>query len=183
MGGENKALMKWRDRSLVRHVHDRFAPQVDQLLLSSPRDLGLNTVKRVQDQRSGTLGPLAGFEAGLAHTQSAFLAVVPCDTPLIPGDLVIRLTRALEESAKEVAFVRSQGRDHPTICVISSKLRDGLSLFLDAGGRRVTDWMQTTDSVAVSFPDQQSAFHNCNSPADLAYLARTFSDTDPNDDN
>src|SRR4051812_37844430 len=71
MGGVEKALQPLRGRPLIEWAIDRFAPQVDELLLSANRELeryasyGLPVVRDSMHDEQATSGPLAGLLAAL----------------------------------------------------------------------------------------------------------------------
>ena len=94
MAGEDKGLIELHGRPMIRWVLERFSPQVSQVLISANRNqeryaaLG-NPV--VVDAVSDFSGPLAGLAAGLTSATTKWLASVPCDSPLVPPDLVKRL--------------------------------------------------------------------------------------------
>ena len=48
------------------------------------------------DDLAGFAGPLAGFSVGLGHCETPYLLTVPCDAPLFPRDLALRLAEALD---------------------------------------------------------------------------------------
>ncbi|MCJ7751636.1 MAG: molybdenum cofactor guanylyltransferase MobA, partial [Armatimonadetes bacterium] len=59
---------------------------------------------------------------------------------------------------------------------IPTALRAVLTDFLDGGGRRVRDFYADRDPLLVPLPPQ--AFHNINTPEDLAALLQKQDDPD-----
>jgi len=106
MGEADKGLQPLRGRSLVEWVLERVDPQVDDLLIIANRnlerylELGYPVLR---DRIPDFAGPLAGLQAGLTQTRSELVLLVPCDTPLLPADLVSRLAAALRQADAEVA--------------------------------------------------------------------------------
>ncbi len=102
MGGVDKGWVLWHDRPLVVWVQERLRPQVGSLLISANRSLeryaalGLPVVR---DDVPGFAGPLAGIAAGLAAAPTDWLVTAPCDSPLLPRDLVARFRSALSFDA------------------------------------------------------------------------------------
>jgi molybdopterin-guanine dinucleotide biosynthesis protein A len=121
-------------------------------------------------------GPLAGILAGLRACGRPWLAVVPCDAPRLPDDLINRLSAALVEHAapEPPPVALAATRDgigalhlHPTAALVAADQLDRLAAFLAGGQRKVRDWMTGEPHVVVAF-DDPSAFDNLNTPPDLA---------------
>ena len=94
MGGKDKGLVLLRDRPMIQWVLDRLSPQVSQILISANRNKSQYSefgYPIVADTAADFQGPLAGIAAALAQTDTPWLVSVPCDSPLIPLDLIGRL--------------------------------------------------------------------------------------------
>ena len=110
LDGRDKGLILLGDRSLSARVVTRFAPQVDQLLLNANRNEAAYAALGhpvIGDLRHDFPGPLAGIAAGFARATHALLAIVPCDSPFLPTDLVARLYQALVQQNAEIAVARA----------------------------------------------------------------------------
>lgn len=177
--GQDKGLLIWRGKRLIDHVAERFAPQTDELIVSCNRNVkaydGIGD-KRVQDNRPDFQGPLAGIEAAMAHVSGNILVVVACDAPLIPLDLVARLTKVIAidgPGSVLIAYAHDGEREQYLSCAIHATLFPSLSAYLDAGNRTVRHWIQQHPSTKVDFSDQADAFKNFNS---LEALSRSQTD-------
>lgn len=94
MGGVDKGLLELRGRPLAAWVAERLAPQVDELLVSANRNgerYAAIGYRVVGDRIPGFAGPLAGLHAALKVAAHQLVATVPCDSPFLPADLVLRL--------------------------------------------------------------------------------------------
>lgn len=170
VGGADKGLLSFRGRRLAEQVAGRLRPQVGALLVSANRNAdayaGLGAPV-IADLRHGFNGPLAGIEAGLAACATPFMISVPCDTPLIPEDLVARLAAALAAEGGDAAVAVAGGRRHAVTVLLRRDLLPALSAALDAGERRVESWLSTLRLRDVAFDDCADAFANFNSLAAL----------------
>jgi len=176
LGGADKGLLAWRGRPLVEPVVDRLRPQVEALAISANRNaaayarLGLAVLP---DRLGpvGTIGPLAGVQAGLDHFdvpgRNALMVTVPVDAPRMPADLVARLLAALVATGAVAAVAHAGGRLQPMFALMRTALRPRLQDFLAAGGRRADAWYEEIEAVPVRF-DIPDAFLNLNTPEDLA---------------
>jgi molybdopterin-guanine dinucleotide biosynthesis protein A len=169
--GIEKGLIPLRGRPLVEHVIERLAPQVGALMLNAPDEPQWRVygTPLVQDRFSGSLGPLAGIHAGMHASRTRWLLCVPCDAPLLPGDLSKRLLAAQRASGARCVSARAGGRSHPVFALIDVALAGVLEDYLNAGGRQVEAWFRDVGFVECEFPDPM-AFTNLNTRSDLLDL-------------
>ncbi len=177
MGGRDKGLIELNGRLLVDYVIERFKPQVAALIVCANRNqvaysaLGFPVV---HDTLVDYPGPLAGILAGLTHCATPWLAVVPCDSPFLPTDLVAKLA-AVATTEDTVAVAATAGDLQPVFALIPCSLRESLASFLTSGERKITRWYTQHRMVPVEF-DTADAFDNLNTEADYARAQRRLSD-------
>jgi molybdopterin-guanine dinucleotide biosynthesis protein A len=171
MGGADKGLQELQGRPLVQWVLERLAPQVGSVLISANRNLASYAgfgCTVLPDRIPDFAGPLAGLHAALAQAATPLIATAPCDSPLLPADLVPRLHAALLADQAELAVARAGGRVHRAFCLARRELLPGLDAFLAAGERKVGLWHASLNIVEVDFDDEVDAFSNINTPEQLA---------------
>jgi len=170
MGGVDKGLKPLRGRPMVAWVIERFAPQVDEVLINAnqnPADYGAFGYRVIPDEIGGFAGPLAGLHRGLSAAAHDLVATVPCDSPFLPHDLVARLRAALERENAEVSVARTGDQPHPVFCLCRRAVLPGLTEFLAGGGRKIDAWYAQLRIVEVRFDDQPDAFSNINTQEEL----------------
>ncbi|MFM8246313.1 MAG: molybdenum cofactor guanylyltransferase MobA [Burkholderiaceae bacterium] len=176
MGGVDKGLQLINGRPMVQHVLQRLQPQVGKVLINANRHL--DEYQRLglplcADVVSDYAGPLAGIHAALMQTSTPYLLSVPCDSPLIPLDLVSRLSSALADHQADAAVVvtgdGNQRQRHPVFLLLKTELQHSLEQYLESGQRKVDDWLFSLNCVDVSF-DDEGAFMNLNTPEDIRVI-------------
>lgn len=175
MGGEDKGLLRLKNKCLVEWVLARVAPQVDEVLISANRNLEAYEAfgyPVVRDKTEGFAGPLAGIARGLLDAKHDLILAVPCDTPFLPDDLVARLRATLNETHSDVAVPDTGDRVHPAICLMHRDVGGNLAIFLAQGGRKVQDWQAQLKTAPSDFRDAAAFFVNINRPEQLAALDR-----------
>lgn len=170
MGGTDKGLVDYKGQPLVVAVIDRLAPQVGHLLISANRNLDTyrtlgHAVVSDHDPAS-FMGPLAGLRAGLAQCATPWMAVVPCDAPAIPDDLVARFYATAAAEVVPAVYAVTLQRPHPVFMLCRRELFAPLDGYLASGQRKVLGWLQSVGAVALRF-DDEAAFTNINAPDDL----------------
>lgn len=172
MGGKDKGLLPLLGKPLVAWVLERIQAQADEIMISANRNLVQYQsfgYPVLTDEISGFAGPLAGLARALAAASYPLVLCVPCDTPLLPHDLAVRLKQALLEQDAQIAVAVTAEHSHNTVCLCRRDLLPGLLEYLAQGGRRVGEWQSKLKRVRVMF-DDESAFHNANTPEDLEQL-------------
>lgn len=170
----------YRGRPLIVSVVERFAPQVGPLLISANRNVdrysSLGTV--VEDagdlNTASFAGPLIGVASGLRHARTEWTAIVACDTPSLPSDLVQRLQEATQETGAAAACVRVSGRLEPLFAIVQTSTADRLVAAIVAGERAMHRWLASINALAVDFEDAR-AFVNINQ------LKDSNKDSDPDE--
>lgn len=169
MGGVDKGLQDYSGKPLVQWSIERLASQVDEIIISANRHLdryaafGYSVVTDTNGESYA--GPLAGLQAGLNAARHGLLLCVPCDTPLLPNDLALRLFAGLGDGP--IAVARCNEHPQPTVCLLRREILPSLDKFLASGERRMGWWQRQNGAVYVDFEDA-SAFANFNALDDLA---------------
>jgi len=170
MGGVDKGLSLLDGEPLVEHIIRRLAPQVGRLIINANQNHDIYAgfgYPVVGDRIEGHAGPLAGLEAGLAACTTPYLLTVPCDSPLLPADLVSRLAACLTAHKASIAVARTGEQLHPVFSLIRSDELPELQAFINAGGRRMEAWLKRLRWVPCPFDDCPDAFANINTPDEL----------------
>lgn len=174
----DKGLVKLQQQSLVQHVINRLAPQVDEILINANREIAQYeafNLPILQDENPDFIGPLAGFSLGLQHCKHAYLLTTPCDSPLIPADLVSRLMQSLIKDNVDIVVAKSGGYVHPVFCLMKKSVLPSLTAFIGQGNRKVSLWQKSLAYTEVIFDDCDDAFVNVNTVEELDALALKLS--------
>ncbi len=187
MGGVDKGLQNFNGMPLALHALTRLqmGGSVGTILINANRNLSAYESFGASvwpDVLADYAGPLAGFLTGLEHSETPYLVTVPCDTPLLPLDLVPRLAQAISEENADIAMVgapetdqhgQTKLRAQPVFCMMRVTLLESLLRFTQDGGRKIEAWTQLHHTVVVPFDtptDDPQAFANANTLADLRQL-------------
>ena len=190
MGGVDKGLQTFNGMPLALHTLARLqmGGGVGPIMINANRNLSAYESFGAAvwpDVLADYAGPLAGFLTGLERCETPFLVTVPCDTPLLPIDLVPRLAQALEAQDADIAMAAApevsqdgkvQVRPQPVFCLLRVSLLESLVRFTQDGGRKIDTWTGLHKTVIVPFDqpqDDPNAFCNTNTLAELRQLENT----------
>lgn len=128
-------------------------------------------IEVLADDPQHAQGPLAGVCAGLKWAvRQGFdlLATAPCDAPLLPHDLVVRLMRGRGEAP--AAYAVTESDLHPLCAIWSMDLLPALTRALACGSHpAVRAFLSDHHARPIHFEDA-FAFSNANTPEALAAL-------------
>lgn len=190
MGGVDKGLQTFNGMPLALHTLTRLqmGGGVGCVMINANRNLSAYESFGASvwpDGLADYAGPLAGFLTGLERCETPYLVTVPCDTPLLPLDLVPRLAEALESANADIAMAAApeidkagqvQIRPQPVFCLLHVELLESLLKFTQDGGRKIDAWTALHTTVLVPFDlpgDDANAFCNTNTLAELRQLENT----------
>jgi molybdopterin-guanine dinucleotide biosynthesis protein A len=115
-------------------------------------------------------GPLSGVKAGLGWALglgATNLAVSPCDAPLLPDDLYMRLVAA---AGKGAALATTAEGSQPLCSVWPVSALPALTVELEGGAHPPT-WRMLEKTAAIKVPfESAERFSNINTREDLARL-------------
>lgn len=181
MGGVDKGLQTFNGTPLALHTLLRLQMQqgglIGEVMINANRNLAAYEAFGAPvwpDSLPDYAGPLAGFMTGLERCETPFLMTVPCDTPLFPPDLAVRLADALGRENADIAMAAAREEDgqirtQPVFCLIRCSLMEDLLAFVQEGGRKIDRWTARHRCVTVRF-DDAAAFFNANTLEELQRL-------------
>lgn len=180
MDSRDKGLVVFRDKPMAQHAIERLSPQVDSLIINANRNFETYAAfgyPVVSDEVSGFAGPLAGLHAGMRtcaarrdatdDTENGWIVTVPCDSPMLPLDLVTTLLSAATKASAEIAVATTDEGAQPVFALYRLTLLPSLEAFLSAGERKIDKWTAQHCVANVVFADTR-AFANINTIDELS---------------
>ena len=165
LGGADKGETLLAEKRLFDRVYERFAPQVDRVLIAGSHDYA-TALTVIEDGATGPKGPAAGlFAAAMClhanEPKAQGFVTAPVDAPFLPHDLAQRL-----REGDGSAIARSAGRRHPTFAYWDA---NDLSAFFETSKAPAPALHEIAAGVGareIDFGDDQ-AFFNVNTTEDL----------------
>ena len=170
--GGGKPLRRLAGATLIEHALRQAMP-LSPIVAISVKDSGqlgaIASVPLLVDGRGE--GPIAGIAAALGFARSqglSFVLTIPCDTPLLPPDLLARLSEALG-AAHGAAVATSGANIHPSCALWRSSTAEALPAYLASGRSSLKGFAAQVGMVEVEWPASPfDPFFNVNSADDLA---------------
>jgi molybdenum cofactor guanylyltransferase len=177
MGGIDKGLIPFLGKPLIESAIKRLGNQVGPILINANRNITKYATYGhpvIVDETPDFSGPLAGFSAGLKACTSPYLLTAPCDSPLLPADLGIKLATEMTRGDFQLVYASTKEINdkiwaQPVFCLMRADLKEPLETFIKKGDLKIDRWFKELHSSTVVFDDAQ-AFANVNTPEELKHL-------------
>lgn len=161
--GQDKALLPWRDSTLVEHVAACVRAAASTVtLIGAPERYGHLGLATLAD-RYRDCGPLGGICTALQTTTADWNLIVACDMPGITADFLVDLLGAAESAECDCLLPVESGR-HPLCAVYHRRAA------AEAKCRVLRNELKMHDFVAslrtVEFPCAAAFVENINTPQD-----------------
>ena len=177
LGGNGKAFIDIAGVPLVQLTITSFQDQVNNLAINS-RDSKIFSdfsIPIIEDTviEDGGAGPLAGISSAIKWAKTlknikTHVAIVPVDTPLLPLDLVQRLSLDLSINNSDIIMASSNGNIYPVIGLWSLALDTYLDKALYKGVRKIDAFTRLFNVSVVDWAfNSIDPFFNINQPEDI----------------
>lgn len=185
MGGLDKGLLPIQNRTLVQLCIENIRPQTSNIIISANRNLPVYRQYAdivLPDTKADYAGPLSGILSVMDYllqnrlVATGDLLTVPCDMPLLPADLAYRLHKRRSQnnnarlSADRIVVAHDGHRLQPLCALLPLSAKSRLEEFVNAGHRKVLDWIQYCDALTADFSGEAAKFVNINTPHDVMLL-------------
>jgi molybdenum cofactor guanylyltransferase len=179
MGGIDKGLIPFKGKPLIESAIALLQPQVEHILINANRNLEQYAkygYPVLPDEEQNFSGPLAGFLVGLKHCTTTYMLTSPCDSPLLPSDLTVKMMTELERGGFDLVYASSKEANQkiwaqPVFCLMRRDLSGSLERFLSGGDLKIDQWFKRINASTVVF-ENAVAFSNVNTPEELQSLEK-----------
>ena len=177
LGGKGKAFINISGVSLIDLVLRKIETQVDRVAINTrdKNSFSQYNYPIIEDliTEEGGSGPLAGISSAIKWAKKSINPVshvitVPVDTPLLPIDLVHRMSLELKIKKSDIIFASSNNNIYPVVSMWSLSLDNHLDKALNNGVRKIDAFTSSynVSTVDWSFNDVDP-FFNINNPEDI----------------
>ncbi|HLQ25206.1 MAG TPA: NTP transferase domain-containing protein, partial [Acidiferrobacterales bacterium] len=112
----------------------------------------------------------AGMASAMQAAGTEYILTVPCDSPLLPPDLAVRLAAALTRDQADISVAHDGGRMQPVFSLLRCNLLASMLAYLQSGERKIDLWYAQHKLAIADFTDSPETFLNVNTPEDRAEL-------------
>lgn len=171
MGGVDKGLLEYRGRPMVAYALDALRQAAGTILINANRNQEAYAcfgVPVIADTTDSFDGPLAGLLSAMQAAQTEYVLTVPCDSPLVSGELLGRLHAKLLAEGADLCTAHDGERMQPVFLIARCSLRADLQAYLTGGQRKLETWLTSHWLALADCRDHPEWFANFNTPEELA---------------
>ena len=168
--GEDKFAVNFRGKQLLDHVLDlcKEIHASEVVVVGNGDQEVIGEFRFVQDEMDDA-GPLGGILTGLQHASNELNLVLPCDTPFVNTTFLQSMLS--KERGQMVVVPNVNGKLHPTVGIYKKGLTNDIRKFLNAGNRKMMDFIRSVDGLVLSENELQglesNTFVNLNTQKEL----------------
>lgn len=178
--GRNKALYEVNGRPLLSYLVERVSSLSKRLIISVKSDPEIYSrlfpgAEIILDEYD-VYAPIIGLLSSLAEVKTSYVAVLPCDSPLVNPELIALLLRKARGRGGAVP-IWEDGRVEPLLAVYKTdELRKSVTDCLKRSDLRVRCALESMDIVYVPMHEikevdpELRSFLNINTPKELEIL-------------
>ncbi len=177
MHNQDKGLVHYNSQALISYAIHAMQPVVDELLINANRnqdEYAQFNFPIITDQELNFSGPLAGILSAMHVSKHEVLLVIPCDSPLIRSEDLLKLRNTLHTSKAEIAVAFDGERLQPVFLALRTNLKTSLAAYLASGKRKIDFWLQQHVLVQVDFSTRPDMFININTLTELSSLEQQY---------
>lgn len=181
MAGRDKGLITLLEKPLVEYAIECITPLVDDVTISCNRNRELYQDYQLEciadktvENGSGYQGPMAGIAAGLQQAKHEWLLVMPCDTPLMTGQVMSQLLLCLaanKSKSNPQAIIFSHQGLQPLHGLYHRSMLPIFEQCLAENKNALQRLLRSMESVVVHQAiEADQNFNNANDPEELAII-------------
>lgn len=157
--GDDKALLKFGEASLLEHLAWILAPLFKEVLIlvdekEKLKHLSLGEAKVYQDFIKHQ-GPLGGIYTGLLYAQYPAACVLTCDMPLIDEQTLCALVGFWEEEYDLVSLEEPEGNYHPFPAVYGRPSRHLMRFLLNRGENSMRRFLECATVKPLTLQEER----------------------------
>lgn len=172
--GSDKTKAQLAGKTLMDHTIGKLENEFKEILIvSNDKTLSFEQEKifTTPDIIDGQLGPLVGVLSAMIWAKKNnynWIFTFPCDTPLFNKKIIFEAKNEINNSPKNLLFIKSGGKRHNIFGIWSIKLIDNLKKDVESGTRKVEDWADKMNADILEIKeDKKNNFLNINSLEEL----------------
>jgi len=175
--GQDKGLIEFHGKPMIKHIIDTLRPQVDKILISANRNIseyekfGYPVIQDTINDLDHLQGPLAGILQGLEQSTTPWVLLSPCDTPFIPDDYCQKMIQEVSIDSEIIVVTVCENKLQPLFALVPTGFQKQLTQALENKIFKVGQWLTSMPHVKLEF-SEKNMFTNINNADELARASR-----------
>ena len=177
MDGEDKGLVFYNNKPLIKLVIEKTEPQINNIVISANRNIDRykkfgypvinDLVSNQEDNKNIYQGPLAGIAAALPFCTTEWVFIIACDMPLISNNIVSQLTGGIKNNTETKNIVIAEiNKSLQLAMLLNTNLLFSIESSLKNNQLKLMQWVKSNPVEVIKFTNENE-FKNFNYFKDL----------------
>jgi len=163
--GEDKSLMLINEQKLIEFSINALKPFCKEVLISSSKNAHQSFSCRKISDRFHKIGPIAGIQSALVHSDTDYIIILPCDSPMVKPEFVEYLISEIEPNTS-IIVPKYGPHLEPLFAIYHKKVLPIVEEQIKNGDYRLTHLLELCQAKIVEVEDR-TCFVNINTPEDF----------------
>lgn len=169
--GEDKGLIKYKDKPMVEYSIDLLKPICDEIVISTNSldyiDFGFQTIPDLIPN----IGPIGGIFSVMNMLKADYYLFVSCDMPNLSISVAEELVE-LKTKAEIIVPRHSEGKQEPLFAVYSFSVLEQIKKQIEKENYKLMDLLKVCNTDFYDVPNKllqvnSRMFENINTPKDV----------------
>jgi molybdopterin-guanine dinucleotide biosynthesis protein A len=147
--GEDKGIMEFDGKKMVKHILDALAPVVDEIIIIANNNHYNDFGYPVYEDIIKDCGPMGGIYTGLTRSNTMKNIVLSCDMPFIKSKMVSYIIA--ESGDYEITVPKHENKLEPLCAIYSKKCADKLKGLLERKEWKMQEALQYFNTQQLRF--------------------------------
>lgn len=179
--GKDKGSLVLEGRPMLLHVLDTASSIADEIILVLRDDEQEERYKKIIDGNYDSIdiikdkmtdkGPLVGILTGLSAIKSDYAQVLPCDSPFVSEDFLLKMFKiAGEDDFEALVPVGDDDKIEPLHSIYKKDVKDAISILLNEEKRDIQSLIKQINTIYVDIREldpTKKSFKNINTIEDF----------------
>jgi len=178
VNNQNKGLLLVHGKPLIEYIIDKIKHQTKNIIINANQNTAAYEALGypvIADKYPDHQGPLAGILSCEHAVTTELVLTIPCDTPLLPEDLLDKMLQTYNSHSPEQLCVVHDGERIQNLFLLFHRTKFAhLAEFFTNNRRKVADWIQSQVYNRCDFSNQKTNFLNINTEENLVALQKVL---------
>ena len=163
--GEDKSLMLVNEQKLIEFSIHALKPFCKEVLISSSKNGHQSfSCRKISDSHQ-KIGPIAGIQSALVHSDTDYIIILPCDSPMVKPEFVEYLISEIKSDTSIIVPKYGQHLE-PLFAIYHKKILPIVETQIRKEDYRLTHLLELCQAKIVEVKDR-TCFVNINTPEDF----------------
>ena len=162
--GEDKSLLVFKEQALIQYSLDALKPFCNDIFISTNKAIHNKfSCKTISDFHS-KIGPIAGIYSALKHSNTDFVMILPCDSPMVKPQFVQYLISEINEATKAIV-PQYGGHLEPLFAIYHKSIVGIIEEQIAKEDYKLVHLLERINAKVIEV-QERSCFVNINTPED-----------------